>query len=121
MELEALLGPYPPLHREALHQIKGWYRSAVDRALPLAWVTLESITAERVDLYIYVPPPGENISIYVETFPVDDLVPIEDDIKWAVKRLQNHRSGGDFGVWSEHLKGWLAAARKKEKEEAASG
>ena len=96
-EGETLLGLDPPLHREAWHQLKGWYRDAVNCALPSARVTLEQITAEREDLYSYVLPLGANIPIYVEPFPVDDLVPTEDEIEWAVKRLQNHRSGGLLG------------------------
>ena len=74
-----------------------------------------------VELYSYVPPSGTNIPISVEPFPVDDSVPTEDKIKWAVKRLQNHHSGGPSGMRAEHLKGWLAAARKKEKEEEDAG
>ena len=63
LEVEALLGSDPPLHWEAWHWIKGWYRAAFDRALTPAWVTLERITAERADLYSYIPSPGENIPI----------------------------------------------------------
>ena len=118
--METLPGSDPPLHREAWHRLKGWYQAVVDRAPPPAWVTLERIMAERVDLYSYVPPTGANIPISVEPFPVDESVPTEDDIEWAVKRLQNHRSGGPSGMRAEHLKGWLAAPRKKEKEEGAT-
>ena len=50
-EVEALMGSDPPLRREAWHWIKRWYKDGVDRAPPLAWVTLKRITAERVDLY----------------------------------------------------------------------
>ena len=52
---------------------------------------------------------------------MDDSVTMEDEIGWAVKRLHNHCSGGTLGMRAEHLKGWLAAARKKYKEEAAAG
>ena len=77
-EVETLMGSDPPLHQEASHQINGWYKAAVDRAPPPARIILKQITAEQVELYIYVPPPGANIPIYVEPFPVDDLVPTED-------------------------------------------
>ena len=33
---------------------------------------------------------------------------------------KNHRSRGPSGMRSDHLKGWLEEARKKEREEAAS-
>ena len=68
--------------------------SDVDRAPPPDWVTLERITAERVELYSYDPPPEVNIPISVEPLPVDNSVPTEDNIEWAVKLLRNHRSGG---------------------------
>ena len=74
-----------------------------------------------MELYSYVPPPGSNIPIYVDPFPVDASVPTDDKIEWAVKRLQNHRSGGPSGMQSEHLKGWLATSRKKDNKEAATG
>ena len=70
----------------------------VDRAPLPAWVTLGRITEERVELYSYVPPLGMNIPISVQPFTVDESVPTEDDIEWAVKRLRNHRSGGPSGI-----------------------
>ena len=77
--------------------MKGWYWSALDRAPPPTRVTLEQITAERVDLYRHITPPRENIPVSVDPFQVEELVPTEDKIEWAVKRLQNHRSGDPQG------------------------
>ena len=57
-----------------------------------------------MDLYIYVPPPGDNIRVSVEPFLVDDLLPTENEIKWLVKRPQNNRSGGPSGMRAEHQK-----------------
>ena len=112
------MGADPPLQWEAWHRIKGWYKAAVDHAPPPARVTLERIKAERVELYSYVPLPGKNIPISVHPFTVEDLVPTEDEIEWAVMRLRNHRSGGPSGMRAEHLKRWLATAQKDEKEKA---
>ena len=95
--METLMGSDPPLHREAWHQIMGCYMTAVDRAPLPAQVILERITAERVELYSYVPPLGTNIPSSVQPFPVEDLVPTEDEIEWVVTRLRNHRSGGGLG------------------------
>ena len=75
------MGSNPPLHRESWHRIKGWYRTAVGRAPLPTWVTRELITAGRVELYRYIPPPGANIPIFVEPFPVDDSVPTEENIE----------------------------------------
>ena len=74
-EIERLLGVDPPLHKEAWHRMKGWYKAAVKCAPPPARVTLKRITAEHVDLYSHVPPLGENIPVSVEPLQVEYLVP----------------------------------------------
>ena len=43
---------------------------------------------------------------------IDDSVPTEDKISEAVKKLQRNRSGGPSGIRAEHLKWWLAAAKR---------
>ena len=101
------MGADPPLIQEAWHRIKGWYKAAVDCAPPPARVTLKQITAERVALYNYVPPPGENIPIDIQLFHVDDSVPEEGEIEWAVR---------PSGMQTEHVKHWLAATQKSEKD-----
>ena len=52
----------------------------------------------------------------IHPFMFNDLVPEEGDIEWAVKRLLNIRSGGLSRMRVEHIKRWLAAARRVEKE-----
>ena len=74
-----------------------------------------------MELYSYVPPPGANIPISVEPFPVDNLVPTEDEIEWEMKRLRNQCSGEPSGMRAKHLKKWLVAARKAEKYETTAG
>ena len=69
-----------PLHREAWHRMKRWYRDAINRALRPSQVTLKRITAERVDLYHHVPPLGKNIPVSVDPLPVEESVPTEDEI-----------------------------------------
>ena len=93
-DVEALLGGDPPNAKEAWRSMKGWYKSAVNRAPPPARATLERITAERVELYSYVPPPEENIPVTVTPSDVDDSVPKEDEIAEAVKKRRRNRSGG---------------------------
>ena len=41
-----------------------------------------------------------------------DLVPTEDEIAEAVTKLRRDRSGGPSRIRAEHLKGWLAAAKR---------
>ena len=115
--MEALVGADPPLIQEGWYRIQGWYKAAVDCALPPARVTIEWITAERVALYSRVPPPGDNISVAIEPFEVKDLVPEEGEIEWKAKRLCKNCSGGPSRMRAEHIKGWLAAARREEKRD----
>ena len=75
-EVDTLLGLDPPLYQEAWHWLKGWYWTSVDLSPSTARVTLKWITVERVDLHRYVPHPGANIPISVETLPVEDSVPL---------------------------------------------
>ena len=74
-EMEALVGSDTPLIQEAWNRIQGWYKDAINRAPPPARVKLGRITAERVALYRYVPPPGDNITVAIKPFVVEDLVP----------------------------------------------
>ena len=99
--------------RDAWQKLKGWYKAAVNRAPLPARATLERITAERVDLYIYMPSPGTNIPVSVMPFLVDDLVPTEENIEEAVKNLRRNRFGGMLGMRANHLKGWLAATKRR--------
>ena len=119
-EVETLLGVDPPKKKEAWRRLKVWYKSAVNRAPPPARATLERIMADQVNLYIYVPSPGENIPVTVNLVKVDDLVSMEDEIEEAVKKLRRNRSGGPSGIQAEHLKGWLAVP-KREKRAAEKG
>ena len=119
--MEALVGAYPPLMQEAWHRIQGLYKDAVNCAPPPARVKLERITVERVALYSYVPPQGDNIPFHIEPFLVDDLVPEEGEIEWAVKPLHNNCYGGASRMRADHIKRWLATARKAEKDRATAG
>ena len=73
---------------------------------------------EQVDLYSYMPSPGTNIPISINLLLVDNLVPTEDEIKGAVKYLQRNQYGGLSGMRAEHLKGWLAASKRRKREAA---
>ena len=63
--------------------------------------------AERMELYRTVPPLGENTPISVPTSQIDNSVPIEEEVEWAVSRLRGHRSGGPSRMRAEHLREWL--------------
>ena len=48
----------------------------------------------------------------MEMTNIDDLVPTEDEVEAAVKKLRRNRAGGPSGIRAENIKGWLAAARR---------
>ena len=45
---------------------------------------------------------------------INDSVPKEDEISEAVKKLRRNWLGGASRIRAEHLKGWLAAAKRGE-------
>ena len=100
--VENMLQEDPPNARGAWRQMKGWYRAAAKRGPPPARATLERITAEQTELYRRVPPPGENIPVNVDPTNIDDLVPTEDEIEAAVKKLRRNRAGGTSRIRAEH-------------------
>ena len=67
-----------------------------------------------------MPLPGDIIAVDIEPFAVEDRVPEEGEIEWAVKRLQNNRAEGALQMRAEDLKGWFAAARRGKKEGRAA-
>ena len=64
------------------------------------------------DLYKQVPTQVENIPVLVETFPIDDLKPDEEDIEWGVWRVIYNRSGRTSGIIEEQFCKWLREAQK---------
>ena len=62
------------------------------------------VEAERAKLYSRVPPLGDTIPVTIEPFEVEDGVPTEAEVEWAVKRLQNNRAGGPSRMRAEDLK-----------------
>ena len=68
--------------------------------------------AEQVALYRKIPPPGQPITMEVQPFLVEDSIPEEEEIAWAVHRLCLNWSGGPSGMRAEHFRHWLIAATR---------
>jgi hypothetical protein len=64
-------------------------------------------------LYKITPPPGEPIHVLVAPFEVKDGVPSAEEVEDAVLGLKSKKAPGPTGMRAEHLKEWLAAARKE--------
>ena len=78
----------PPLIQEAWIWMQGRHRDAVDRPPPLARVAIGTITEEQVDMYLHVPPSGHPTPVEVQPFLIEDYIPEEEEIAWAVCRLR---------------------------------
>ena len=78
------------------------------------------MTADRVKLYRHIPQPGQPITVRVQTFPVDDSIPEDKDISWAVRRLRLNRSGGPSGMRAEHPHQWLIDATRYDTPDATN-
>ena len=94
--------------------IKGWYKAVVNRSLPTARLTIEWITVELVEMYHHVPPPGENIPLYIIHFNFDNLVPTEEYIELVVRQLRSKQSRGPSNMRSEYLRHFPWEAQKAE-------
>ena len=73
--------------------MQGWYKAEVD--LPQTPDrALATMTAERKDIYRHVPLSGEPIPVEDLLFLVNDEIPEDEEIAWAVCRLCLNCSGG---------------------------
>ena len=60
------------------------------------------------------PPLGETIPTSVPTSPVDNYVPIEEEVDWAVRRLWGHKLGEPSKMRKDHLWEWTRKHRATE-------
>ena len=94
--------------------MRGWYIDSANRPPPPVCISLDTLTAERADLYTHVQTPGQPISIDVASFPVDYNIPGEEDIDEAVMRMRLNCAGSPSVMRAKHLKMWLRTARQEE-------
>ena len=102
--------------QEAWRMLKGWYRTAKDRAPKPCYDTMAKQMAERAELYANVQAPGAPIPINIEPFAIDDSVPKEPEIRAVVKGMCNGRAGGASGIKAEEIKQWLQSMLMEEEK-----
>ena len=109
--MESLLASDPPLICEAWIRMRGWYKESVNRHPPPSRVALATMTAEREELHRHVPSPVDPIPVEDPPFPflVNDSIPEDEEITWAVRSIYLNRSGVPSGMRAEHLRQWLIA------------
>jgi hypothetical protein len=89
---------------EAWRNLKGWYQLVEDRAPKACPETLALQTAERVEFYTAVRPPGGSMPINVDPIPVPAGPPMDHEIRDVVAKLQNGRAACATGIKAEHIK-----------------
>ena len=70
--------------KEAWRCLKGWYKAASEAAPAASPLSLAAQTAERVDLYRKVPPPGAPLPIHVDKVDIPDGPPSDGELRDAV-------------------------------------
>ena len=92
----------------------GLYKESVDCHPPPDIEALTIIMLEREELYRNVPSLGEPIPVEDPPFPflVDDYIPEDEEINWAVRRLLLNRLGGPSVMRAEHLRQWMIATTR---------
>ena len=100
--------------KEAWRTLRGWYRKAEDQAPKPCYATMEAQTKEGEELYSRVASPGGPIPTIIERPPLDDTHPSDEEIRRAVKKSRNGRSGGASKMRAEDLKTWLHMAECEE-------
>ena len=112
--IEYLLTSDPPLVREAWIRMWGWYRDAANRPPSTPRVSLETLMAERAELYSRIMPQRQPLPIEVALFPVDDNILGEEVIYEAVLQLQLNCARGLYGMLDKQFRMWLRAAMREE-------
>ena len=107
--------------KEAWQCLKGWYKATTDTAPAASQLSLAAQTAERVDLYRKVPPPGDPLLIHVDKADIPDSPPSDGELRDVVRGLQNGRVAGASGLQAEHIKVWLSDVMREEEEESDVG
>ena len=83
-------------------------------------VAFATITAKREELNRHVPHLVEIIPVVDLTFLVDNDVPEDEEIAWAVCRLLMQCPGGPSGMRAEHLRQWLISATQDDPPDATN-
>jgi hypothetical protein len=92
---------------------QAWYTHTSGRGLKPSRQDLNKMEVEFKAFYKLTPSPGDLIHVLVDPFEVKDYVPSEEEVEDAVLGLKSKKAPGPTGMRAEHLKEWLAAARKK--------
>jgi hypothetical protein len=112
-DVEASLGEGKA--KEAWGRLQAWYKHAGDRPQKPSRQDLRAVTEEYQALFTKDhPPPGQAIPVLAGPFHVLDEIPNEEEIATAVRRLRAGKAPGPSGMRTDHLKRWLAMAKREE-------
>jgi hypothetical protein len=95
---------------------KSWYKSATGRAPKPLQADLKAITESYRELFRHrdlSDTPLFDLQELPSFDPIDNTVPSEEEIEDVVKHLKLGKAPGPSGIRNEHLRDWLAAARRE--------
>ena len=72
--MESLPASDLPLIKEVWIRMWEWYNDSIEHHSPPARVSIDHMTAERMDLYWDVPFPGHPVPVGLHPLPVKDSV-----------------------------------------------
>jgi hypothetical protein len=100
--------------KEGYGLLKIWYHKATRRPLKPTREDLAKISDNFEQLFSQrPPPPGEDLPIHVDPFPIRDAIQDEDEIGGAIMRLKNGKSHGATRMRAEDLKRWYTSREAK--------
>ena len=73
-----------PLINETWYQMRVWYNMATNHPPPPAYVALEQITAECMEIYRWLPYTRDIIPVEIDPLPIDYSIPSMYKIEWSV-------------------------------------
>jgi len=100
----------------AWDQLKVWYHQASNWPYKPSHKDLCAIMTEHIDLHTQQASPGALILVLVEAANVLDEIPLDEEIWEAVHHWG--KAPGPSGIWTNHLKEWLAEAEKEEEPDS---
>jgi hypothetical protein len=69
-------------------------------------------------LFIAEEPPGQDITININPFPIDDGIPEEEEIKKVLLKMKQGKAPGGSGITVECLQSWMKEKENLEKMDA---
>jgi hypothetical protein len=96
------LEAFSELERGNIHNafatIQGWYKKRGGPITKPTSADMEQLRDTYQSFFATSPPPGDPIPIHVDPYPVNDDVPSEEEISFALDHMCRGRCPGPSGI-----------------------